>query len=340
MPRAPRLDAPGALHHVIARGIEKSPIFRDAFDMEGFVARLAASTRDGGCRIYAWALLSNHVHLLVRTGTRPLERTMRSLLTGHGVAFNRRHTRVGHLFQNRYKSILCDDDAYFRELVRYIHLNPLRAGIVTSLAALERFRFTGHAALVGHAVRPWQAVDETLRWFATGSGDARLAYAAFVSAGAGDGRRPDLVSGRLLRRPDGWSAGEEIPARGREAHASLERVLGSDASVARLTRSLATESPRLRAVPADAREFLDSVARKLGVPPIALLGAARGRRATSARAVACFLWLEVLGRSGSELAAALGLARATVYRAARRAPVPLSPTFNDFTSFDAEVRRS
>jgi REP element-mobilizing transposase RayT len=108
MPRQPRLDAPDTLHHVMVRGIERTPRVREDGDRADFLARLASLAEAGALTVYAWALLPNHAHLLVRTGTRPLPRSMRSLLTGYAGTFNRRHTRVGHLFQNRYKSILVE----------------------------------------------------------------------------------------------------------------------------------------------------------------------------------------------------------------------------------------
>ena len=118
MPRQPRLDAPGILHHVMVRGIERRPIVRDDADRADFVGRVAALVEVGALTVYAWALLPNHAHLLVRTGVRPLARVMRSLLTGYAGAFNRRHRRTGHLFQNRYKSIVVDEEVYFLELQR------------------------------------------------------------------------------------------------------------------------------------------------------------------------------------------------------------------------------
>ncbi len=99
MPRQPRLDSPGTLHHVMVRGLERRVIFRDDPDRADFVDRLAQLAEQGALTVYAWALLPNHAHLLIRTGTRPLARSMRSLLTGYAGAFNRRHKRVGHLFQ-------------------------------------------------------------------------------------------------------------------------------------------------------------------------------------------------------------------------------------------------
>ncbi len=127
MPRSARLDAPGVLNHVIIRGIERREIFRDNKDKDNFLDRLEALLPETQTTCYAWALLSNHAHFLFRTEGSPLSTLMRKLLTGYAVSFNHRHKRHGQLFQNRYKSIICQEDAYLKELVRYIHLNPLRA---------------------------------------------------------------------------------------------------------------------------------------------------------------------------------------------------------------------
>ncbi|MGD0919811.1 MAG: transposase, partial [Thermodesulfobacteriota bacterium] len=133
MPRQPRLDAPGALHHLMGRGIQRTQIFRTDRDREDFLNRLQELCRDENLIVYAWSLMTNHYHLLVRTGRQSLSKTMRKLLTGYAVNFNLRHRRNGHLFQNRYKSIICEEDPYLLELTRYIHLNPIRAGIVGKL---------------------------------------------------------------------------------------------------------------------------------------------------------------------------------------------------------------
>ena len=132
MPRKARIDAPGALHHIIVRGIERRRIFSDDQDRDNFVERLGDIVTETKTFCFAWALIPNHAHILLRTGQTPLATVMRRLLTGYAVSYNRRHRRHGHLFQNRYKSILCQEDTYLLELVRYIHLNPLRAKIVKS----------------------------------------------------------------------------------------------------------------------------------------------------------------------------------------------------------------
>ncbi|MDJ0818374.1 MAG: transposase [Desulfobacterales bacterium] len=116
MPRKARIDAPGALHHIIVRGINRRKIFLDDTDRDDFLDRLGDILSDSETPCFAWALMTNHLHLLLRTGTAPIATVMRRLLTGYAVSFNRRHRRHGHLFQNRYKSILCQEDPYLLEL--------------------------------------------------------------------------------------------------------------------------------------------------------------------------------------------------------------------------------
>jgi REP element-mobilizing transposase RayT len=126
------------LHYVMARGIERQRIFNDA-DREDFVQRMAKLAAAEALTVYAWAFLPNHFHLLVRTDRHPLARSMRSLLTGYAGAFNRRSRHRGHVFQNRYKSVVCDEAIYCLALVRSLHLHPLRARIVADLEGLAKY---------------------------------------------------------------------------------------------------------------------------------------------------------------------------------------------------------
>ena len=112
MPRQARLDAPGVLHHIMIRGIERRKIFISDRDRKDFLERLARLLAETETDCYAWAFLPNHAHFLFRTGLTPLATVMRRLLTGYAVSFNSRHKRYGQLFQNRYKSIVCQEDAY------------------------------------------------------------------------------------------------------------------------------------------------------------------------------------------------------------------------------------
>ncbi len=316
MPRQARLDAPDTLHHVMVRGIERTTIFRDDRDRADFVARLGGLVAQGALTVYAWALLPNHAHFLVRTGPRPLARSMRALLTGYAGAFNRRHHRVGHLFQNRYKSIVVEEEPYLLELVRYLHLNPLRAQVLPDLTALDRYPWTGHSALLGTVARPWQDTRTILRQFGPTPPRAKRAYRIFVGAGLLQGRRPELQGGGLIRSLGGWAAVATL-RRGREAYAGDERILGSPDFVDQLRREAET------AHPAPARRLalatlVGRVCAHVGIAPDALQGGGRTPAVTRARAGIAYRWGERLGHPGRTLAPVLGLHPAVVYQAARR----------------------
>jgi REP element-mobilizing transposase RayT len=225
MPRKSRIDAPGALHHVMVRGIERRSIFLDDVDRDRFLERLALVLDATGASSLAWALIPNHFHLLLKTGRDPLATVMRRLLTGYAVSFNRRHRRTGHLFQNRYKSILCQEDVYLKELVRYIHLNPLHSGLVADLNGLDRYAYSGHSALMGGADRGWHATGTVLALFGRKLRAARKSYRSFVEQGMGEGRRADLTGGGLRRSVDGWSQVRAL-LRAKVFHKSDERILG------------------------------------------------------------------------------------------------------------------
>ena len=165
MPRKSRIDTPGALHHIIARGIERRSIFADDHDRDDFLERLGTVILETGTVCFAWALIPNHFHLLLKTGNAPISTVMRRVLTGYAIGYNHRHRRSGHLFQNRFKSILCQEDPYLKELVRYIHLNPLRAKIVPDLKSLNSYPYSGHSVLMGKIARKWQSTEYVLGLF-------------------------------------------------------------------------------------------------------------------------------------------------------------------------------
>ena len=193
MPRKARIDAPGALHHIIIRGIERNPIFKDSQDYSNFLTRLGNILNETSTSCYAWALIPNHIHLLLRTGKAPITTVMRRLLTGYAQQFNRRHDRHGYLFQNRYKSFLCETDPYLLELVRYIHLNPIRADIIDTMEALDKYPKTGHAVIMGKIKHGWQDTEYVLGLFGQKESLAKRAYRSFVKKGIPLGDRPDLT---------------------------------------------------------------------------------------------------------------------------------------------------
>ena len=318
MPRHARLDAPGTLHHVMGRGLDRTRVFEGEADREDFVHRLAGLCREGALVVYAWVLMPNHFHLLVRTGTPPLGQSMQRLLTGYVVNFNRRHHRVGHLFQNRYKSIVCEADPYLLELTRYIHLNPLRSALVTRLGDLRRYPWTGHAALMGGVARPWQDTATVLGYFGGRRRQAIAHYEAFVAEGIRRGRRPELVGGGLLRSLGGWS--QVLPLRRRGLRlASDERILGSGAFVERLRAEAARreeETLRLSRKVMDLATLAKTLTAQTTVPETELRSGSRRREVVRARRLFCQVAVHAMGHSGAAVARFLGVTTSSVNRLA------------------------
>ncbi len=155
MPRQGRITIEGGIYHIIQRGIERRKIYRDDDDRREFLKRLEEGLKRSGNQCYGWVLMPNHFHLIIRSGVKPLSGLMRGLLTGYALYFNRRYKRSGYLYQGRYKSILCQEEAYLLELVRYIHLNPLRSGLVEDLNRLNNYPWSGHSVIMGKHKLLW-----------------------------------------------------------------------------------------------------------------------------------------------------------------------------------------
>ncbi len=320
MPRQSRIDAPGALHHIIVRGIERCKIFRDDDDRRDLIKRLGGILEETATACYAWALIPNHFHLLLRTGNAPIATVMRRLLTGHATRFNRRHRRHGHLFQNRYKSILCQEDAYLLELVRYIHLNPLRAKLVDNMDALGRFSFSGHGVIMGKHSQPWQDIDKVLAYFGNHKGPARRSYRAFVTKGIVKGKRADLVGGGLIRSAGGWEALKALK-RAKAHLKSDERILGDGDFVAQvLTQSQEALVRRyaLRDKGIDLDDVANYVAWLVGMENEQVWQPGRYRQLVIARSLLCYWAVQELGEPMTALAGRLGISGAAVSKAVRR----------------------
>ncbi len=320
MPRKSRIDAPGALQHVIARGINRQAIFLDDTDRYRFIERLGTLLEECRTACYAWALVPNHFHLLLRSGTTPISVLMRRLLTGYAVNFNRRHDRSGHLFQNRYRSILCQEDNYLLELVRYIHLNPLRAGMVDSYTELADFAFCGHAVVLGNRRAEWQDPDYVLRLFAAKRRLARQRYEVFVEKGIDMGRRPDLTGGGLIRSAGGWSAVKAL--RRAQAHQKGdERILGDDdflKEVLAASRERLQRRCRLAAAGRDFNWLIARVSELSAVPADLLATQDKSRKVSRARSLLCYWATRELGISQTELTERLQLKQSAVSHAVRR----------------------
>lgn len=309
MPRTARLDIPGVLQHVIVRGIERCDIFRDDHDRSAFLERFFPLLRQTSTRCYAWSLMSNHVHLLLQPTVSPLSQLMRSLLTGYAICFNRKYQRSGHLFQNRYKSIICEEEPYLLELVRYIHLNPLRAGLVTTLDDLDRYPWSGHAVLMGYRRHEGQQTAEILERFGAGVSVARRSYRQFVADGVSLGKRKELVGGGLRRDRRQETANET------DGERFDPRVLGSGEFVDQLRES---ERLRERIGTMSLTELIGRVCEHFRLTPEAVRHPSKARALAEARGVICYLAVRELGFRGQEVGRELYLGSAGVSIAIRR----------------------
>src|SRR6266542_4895554 len=193
MARRPRLFAPGILYHVIVRGNYRQKTFLKARDYKAYLDRLGRYCKKFDVTVYAYCLMSNHVHLLVESGSQPLSRFMQGLQQSYTQYFNRRHHKIGHLFQGRYKAIVCEKDEYLLTLVRYIHLNPIRAKLVQKL---DDYPYCGHREYCGSrasgVLEPSRVLDML---------GGRAAYRRFVQEGLRDGHRDeyyDVIDQRFL----------------------------------------------------------------------------------------------------------------------------------------------
>lgn len=309
MPRQPRLDIPYILHHVIVRGIEKRDIFADDADKERFVARLSFLLTNGSTKCFAWSLMSNHFHLLLMPTTVSLSETMRRLLTSYAVYFNRKYKRSGHLFQNRYKSILCEEEPYFLELIRYIHLNPLRAGLVADLDGLGSYPWSGHAALLGNLTMEGQEINDVLMRFGKSKARSVRGYRQFIADGIAAGRRYDLVGGGLKRSQFGQEQNKEFAAYD-------ERILGSGGFVETLTRG---ENARaLKRSTLSLADLLQKVCEITKVDAETIRRYGKERPVAKTRAIFCFLAVHEYGYTGKEVGTATGLGSSGVSIAIRR----------------------
>jgi REP element-mobilizing transposase RayT len=298
-------------------GLERTNIFRIDRDRDDFLNRLANQCMDGNLIVYAWCLLSNHFHLLVRTGRQPISRSMKNLLTGYVVNFSLRHKRTGHLFQNRYKSIICEEDPYLLELTRYIHLNPVRAGMVGGVEELNNYRWAGHSVIMGRVNRKWQDIDTVLGYF----GKWRKAierYEEFVREGVTQGRRPELVGGGLIRSLGGWSQVLSLKRRGGKV-ASDERILGSEGFIERLlseAEEREKETLRLSRKVPDLETLARRIDKEEGIEESGLRSGMRKKRVVKGRRMFCQLAVGKMGHPGAEVARFLGVTTSSINRLA------------------------
>ncbi len=320
MPRHARLDVPGALHHIMVRGIDKSSIFRDAEDKARFLERLGQNVQDAKCSIYAWVLMDNHVHILFRSGQDGISAVMRKLLTWYAQYFNRRHGRKGHLFENRYKSILCDEDNYLLALVRYIHLNPVRAKIILTMAEMDKYPWSGHQAVIEKAKYSWMDTTTVLAQFGGTKRKAMMEYRRFMQDGMDQGHDPQFSGGGLIRSLGGWSNVLSMRRKGQKEETD-ERILGSGDFVHQVIKEAEDKSLRqmkLKRSGLTLIKIIEQECRKEQISRKELESGSRRSKVSQARAEIARRGMNEIGLPAAEIARHLGVATSSITRAVEK----------------------
>jgi putative transposase len=297
MPRKPRIFVAGAVHHVMARGIDGKDIFADDEDRQLFLSYLSAGIFRLGYRCYAWTLMPNHYHLLLRANEKPLWQLMRPLNSNYGLHFNRKYQRRGYLFQDRYRSIVTQDQNYVEELVRYIHLNPIRAGLCTDLDELEEYAWSGHRVLLGRNNCDFQDTKDVLRRFGADLREARAAYRWYLDRGLQDSK--DLLN--IIRESNDGRA---------SIHNTGSWIIGDREFVSKALTEDKLNRARLKRYAAmgwNSEKLCVEVARFMGVEVKQILRRSRGGAGSAARKVFGYVGYRLLGIPVKELANYLGI---------------------------------
>ncbi|MFH1282625.1 MAG: transposase [bacterium] len=312
MPRKPRIDIPGYLYHIIIRGIEGQIIYRDNQDYKEFLKRLkdVVVQSDGKC--FAWALMPNHAHMIIRSGKSGLSDMMRTLLTGYAVYYNIKHKRKGHLFQNRYKSILCDSDTYLLPLVRYVHLNPLKAKLVKSLNELGSFPWTSHRAMLSDEYNSWYERDVILQLFGKTKQDALKNYEDFINDGIHDNvefEGGELINSKKMENRDKLSVNVK-------PHQPFDgQILGNSNFIKEISLlQVDNHEPPIEVKDENVsiQEVIERVTKNYGVNKNILLEGNISRRTKNARALIAYIAVNKLGMSNTKVSQLLNMSNSAV----------------------------
>lgn len=290
MARRPRVHFSGALYHVISRGNQRQKIYKDGSDYQRFETLLGQVVKRHALTLYAYVLMPNHFHLLLEVGRVPLSKAMQVLLYRYTRGYNQRYRQSGHLFQGRYRAILCDRDNYLMELIRYLHLNPVRAGMVSDPG---RYRWSSHEAYGRGKSTSGIAVEEGLKLWGVQRGQALKAYQQFIEDGLGAGHQEEYYE------------------------VKDQRYLGDDKFVEAACRSIDEQEPA-SPVKITMEEILTDLVKETGKTVRVLLGKGRGRVESRLRAQAAYVGREVGGISLTEAAKYLGRDLSTMSLALRR----------------------
>ena len=272
MARRPRLFAPGLLYHVIVRGNQRQKTFVTERDYQAYLERVAKYRKAYRVTVHAYCLMPNHVHLLLECSDVPLSRFMQGLQQSYTQYFNRVHRKVGHLFQGRYKAIICEKDEYLLELVRYIHLNPVRSKLVKRP---EGYRYSGHR--VYWEGKGTEVMEPGLVLKLLGG---RKGYRRFVLDGLGEGHKEEYYE------------------------VEDQRFLGRQEFVEKVRGEIEKDRGRVRR--ASLREVVEELAKRLKISPEALRGPERSWRVSRARGLVAYVLTRRMGFAVKEVAVHLG----------------------------------
>ncbi len=310
MPRPERIDFPGAIHHVVSRGNERREIFWDDFDRRTFLKRLEKLCLKTGARCYAWALIPNHFHFLLEMGTMRLSQFMHGLLTAYTHDFNRRHHRVGHVFQGRFWNRICDRDSYFLSVIRYIHLNPYGAGLAKDLDALDRFRWCGHGAILGKRSDVWQDTLAVLKQFGMTIEGAQREYRRFIEDGLKK-ENVELKPSLLFRNEHGkWEPLNRKLSEGRKEQLPADSGLLMPTFQA--SDQLRWVRNRWERLGFGIEKVVEIAAAAVGISAIELLRGGKSTKPWMARSLCCYWLIEELEFKLVEVSKYLRIGSSTV----------------------------
>lgn len=305
----------------MVRGINKLAIFKADEDKSKFLERLGNNVCDGKASVYAWVLMNNHAHILLKSGREGISSVMGKLLTWYAQYYNRRHQRSGHLFENRYKSILCDEARYLLALIRYIHLNPLRAKIVATVEELNRYPWSGHSAVMGEGVRPWMDADHVLLQFGSQRKVAMEAYKEFIEDGVSLGHNAEFTGGGLVRSQGGWS---QVMAmrRKKECEGYDERILGGGDFVGEILKEADERQRRQVKIRNNTgmtiQKVMNEECDRNNINVQELKSGSRRKKVSEARSMISLRCYEELGLSSAEIARHVGVNTSSILRAIDR----------------------
>lgn len=290
MARRARVHFPGALYHVISRGNRRQTIYKDDEDRHRFQVLLGEMVERHSVTLYSYVLMPNHFHLLLEVGRTPLSKGMQILLYRYTRHYNQRYRKIGHLFQGRYQAILCDRNSYMMELIRYLHLNPVRAGLISDPS---RYRWSSHGEYLRGKSTTGLALDHALALWGARRGQAMRSYRQFIHDGMRDGHRQEYYE------------------------VKEQQYLGDDGFVAAVHQAI-EEQEENRPVKIAMGDVLKEIARRAGVSDSVVLNKGRERIGSRLRAEAAYVGREVGGISLTEAAKYLGRDISTMSLAIKR----------------------